>query len=76
MPAHAVAERSFVSLLVALAQVFCLDGDGGALMHLGAMSTIGTANLPNFRHILLNNGAHDSVGGQYVLGLVGLFAPL
>jgi phosphonopyruvate decarboxylase len=42
----------------------CIDGDGAALMHLGALAAIGNRKPRNFRHILLNNGAHDSVGGQ------------
>ncbi|MDR2772711.1 MAG: phosphonopyruvate decarboxylase, partial [Elusimicrobiota bacterium] len=42
----------------------CLDGDGSLLMHLGAMAAVGAKKLSNFRHILLNNCAHDSVGGQ------------
>ncbi len=46
------------------AQVVCLDGDGAALMHLGGMATIGTSDTGNLFHIVLNNGAHDSVGGQ------------
>jgi phosphonopyruvate decarboxylase len=44
--------------------ITCLDGDGAALMHLGAMAAIGERKPPNLRHIILNNGAHDSVGGQ------------
>jgi phosphonopyruvate decarboxylase len=46
-----------------------LDGDGALLMHMGALAAIGAAGPANFRHILLNNGAHDSVGGQPTLGL-------
>lgn len=45
-------------------QVVCLDGDGAALMHLGGMATIGTSATGDLFHIVLNNGAHDSVGGQ------------
>lgn len=45
-------------------QVFCLDGDGSVIMHMGAMATVGQSNLENFKHIVINNGAHDSVGGQ------------
>ena len=45
-------------------KVVCLDGDGAALMHLGGMTTIGTTDNGNLLHIVLNNGAHDSVGGQ------------
>jgi phosphonopyruvate decarboxylase len=46
-----------------------LDGDGALLMHMGALAAIGAAGPANFRHIILNNGAHDSVGGQATLGL-------
>jgi phosphonopyruvate decarboxylase len=45
-------------------QVTCIDGDGAALMHLGSMVAIGAQKPQNLRHIVLNNGAHDSVGGQ------------
>ena len=44
--------------------MFCLDGDGAVLMHMGAMATIGQQGPGNFKHIIFNNGAHDSVGGQ------------
>ena len=44
--------------------VVCLDGDGAILMHMGVMALIGNLKLKNFVHIVLNNGAHDSVGGQ------------
>ena len=44
-------------------RVICIDGDGAALMHMGAMATIGAAAPPNLVHILLNNEAHESVGG-------------
>ncbi|GHV79140.1 phosphonopyruvate decarboxylase [Spirochaetia bacterium] len=49
--------------------VTVLDGDGALLMHLGALAAIGQSKPQNFRHIILNNGAHDSVGGQPTLGL-------
>ncbi|XP_069132586.1 phosphonopyruvate decarboxylase-like isoform X1 [Argopecten irradians] len=45
-------------------QIYCLDGDGAALMHMGTMATIGHSDQTNFKHIIINNGAHDSVGGQ------------
>ncbi len=44
--------------------IFCIDGDGASLMHLGNMTTIGQSGSANLIHIVLNNGAHDSVGGQ------------
>ena len=45
-------------------RVICLDGDGSALMHMGAISIIGSLQPDNFVHVLLNNAAHESVGGQ------------
>jgi phosphonopyruvate decarboxylase len=45
-------------------RVVCLDGDGALLMHLGALAIVGEQSPPNLTHILLNNGTHDSVGGQ------------
>lgn len=44
--------------------VYCFDGDGAFLMHMGSMAITGTRNLPNFIHIVFNNGCHESVGGQ------------
>lgn len=44
--------------------VVCIDGDGSALMHLGALPIIGSLQPANFTHVLLNNAAHESVGGQ------------
>ena len=51
------------------ARVVCLDGDGAVLMHMGALATIGARRPANLRHIVLNNGAHDSVGGQPTVAL-------
>lgn len=48
--------------------VYCLDGDGAALMHLGGMALINSLKVDNFRHIVLNNGCHESVGGQKTVG--------
>ena len=45
-------------------KTICLDGDGSLLMHLGSLKTAGTFANKNFKYILLNNNAHDSVGGQ------------
>ena len=45
-------------------RVLCLDGDGSLLMHLGALAIIGDIKPANFVHVLLNNAAHESVGGQ------------
>ncbi len=48
--------------------VACIDGDGAALMHLGSMPIIGCSKVKNYIHFVLNNGAHDSVGGQPTVG--------
>jgi len=45
-------------------RVWCLDGDGAALMHMGAMAIIGANKPANLVHIVLNNEAHESVGGM------------
>jgi len=49
-------------------QVYCLDGDGSVIMHMGAMAIIGSSKPKNFKHIVFNNGCHDSVGGQPTCG--------
>ncbi len=48
--------------------VFCLDGDGSMLMHLGTLAVAGALDCPNLRYLLFNNGAHESVGGQATVG--------
>lgn len=62
-----------IALGIALEQrerrVICLDGDGAAIMHMGGMSTVGSLKPKNLVHIVFNNGAHDSVGGQPTVGL-------
>ena len=47
----------------------CLDGDGAALMHMGSLAISGQKKPKNLTHIILNNGAHASVGGQPTVGL-------
>lgn len=49
-------------------RVVCIDGDGSVLMHMGALPVIGGAKPCNFIHVLLNNAAHESVGGQPTVG--------
>lgn len=44
--------------------VYCFDGDGAALMHMGSLAISGQSKAENFVHIVFNNGVHDSVGGQ------------
>jgi phosphonopyruvate decarboxylase len=48
--------------------IYCYDGDGAALMHMGSMPIVGQSRATNFIHILFNNGVHDSVGGQPTVG--------
>ena len=48
--------------------VWVLDGDGALLMHLGSLAVIGEHASPRFKHIVLNNHVHDSVGGQPAAG--------
>jgi phosphonopyruvate decarboxylase len=49
-------------------QVFCIDGDGSVIMHMGSLAISGKRAPANFKHIVINNGAHDSVGGQKTVG--------
>jgi phosphonopyruvate decarboxylase len=49
-------------------KVFLLDGDGSLLMHMGSLAVAGTSSINNFNYILLNNGIHQSVGGQPTKG--------
>ena len=45
-------------------KVYCFDGDGSVLMHMGSLPINASKKAANFKHIVFNNGAHDSVGGQ------------
>ena len=45
-------------------EVWCFDGDGALLMHLGGLAVIAHHAPPNYFHVVFNNGVHDSVGGQ------------
>lgn len=50
-------------------QLVCIDGDGSVLMHQGMLAVIGSLAPQNLIHVVLNNGAHESVGGQPTVGL-------
>lgn len=67
-----MGHASQIALGVALGQsdrrVFCLDGDGALLMHMGSLALIGTSAPSQFVHVVLNNGCHESVGGQPTVG--------
>ncbi|MBP5284911.1 MAG: phosphonopyruvate decarboxylase [Kiritimatiellae bacterium] len=48
--------------------VYCLDGDGASIMQMGNMAIVGQSGCANLMHIVFNNAAHDSVGGQPTVG--------
>ena len=68
-----MGHASQIALGIALAQperrVWCFDGDGAAIMHLGSMAIVASKAPKNYIHVVFNNGAHDSVGGQPTVGL-------
>lgn len=45
-------------------KVWCVDGDGAVLMHMGSMAVLGANSPKNMVHIVINNGAHETVGGM------------
>lgn len=49
-------------------KVYCFDGDGASIMHMGNMAIVGSKHPENYVHVIFNNGAHDSVGGQPTVG--------
>lgn len=68
----AMGHTSSIAVGIALSQterlVVCLDGDAAAIMHMGALAIHGQLKLPNFLHVVMNNGVHESVGGQPSVG--------
>ena len=50
-------------------KVWCFDGDGATIMHMGSMAIVASKKPSNYIHVVFNNGAHDSVGGQPTVGL-------
>lgn len=67
-----MGHASQIALGIAKAQpkrpVICLDGDGASIMQMGNMAIVGQSGAANLMHIVLNNAAHDSVGGQPTVG--------
>ena len=65
-----MGHASMIALGIAMEKpdrrIWCLDGDGAALMHLGAMAVIGQRQPRNLVHVVINNGAHETVGGMPV----------
>ena len=68
-----MGHASQIALGIALAQphrkVWCFDGDGATLMHMGSMAIVAAKTPERYIHVVFNNGAHDSVGGQPTVGL-------
>lgn len=65
-----MGHASMIALAIALEKpdrrVWCLDGDGAALMHLGALPVIARRSPANMIHVVINNAAHETVGGMPV----------
>jgi phosphonopyruvate decarboxylase len=68
-----MGHASQIALGIALARqdrrVWCFDGDGASIMHMGSMAIVANKAPENYIHVVFNNGAHDSVGGQPTVGL-------
>ena len=75
-----MGHASSIALGLSLAQpgkrIWCLDGDGSAIMHLGTLAVIAGEKPKNLKHIVFNNRAHDSVGGQPTAAESFSFAPV
>lgn len=73
-----MGHASSIALGIALnkeSKIWCIDGDGAVLMHMGAMAVIGANKPHNVVHIVINNGAHETVGGMpTVAGSIDLVA--
>ena len=68
-----MGHASQIALGIAMAKqdrkVWCFDGDGASIMHMGSMAIVASKAPKNYIHVVFNNGAHDSVGGQPTVGL-------
>lgn len=74
-----MGHSSSIALGVALnkpdQRIWCIDGDGAVLMHMGSLAVIGANKPQNMIHVVINNGAHETVGGMpTVAGEIGLVA--
>lgn len=67
-----MGHSSSIALGVALnkpaQKIWCIDGDGAVLMHMGSMAVLGTNKPQNLVHVVINNGAHETVGGMPTVG--------
>jgi phosphonopyruvate decarboxylase len=59
---HALQIAAGIALARPGTMVVCVDGDGALIMHMGGLAT--SATMPNLLHVVMNNGTHESVGGQ------------
>lgn len=68
-----MGHASQIALGIAMAKphrnIWCFDGDGATIMHMGSMAIVAQKAPSNYVHVVFNNGAHDSVGGQPTVGL-------
>ncbi|ANT64602.1 phosphonopyruvate decarboxylase [Prosthecochloris sp. CIB 2401] len=65
---HALSIANGMALGSKNRHVICLDGDAAVIMHLGSLTTAGMVGYSNLLHVVLNNGVHESVGGQLSAG--------
>lgn len=61
---HALSIATGVALSQPGKNIYCIDGDGALIMHMGGLAISGQLAPSNLKYIVINNGAHDSVGGQ------------
>lgn len=66
---HASQIALGIAMTVTDRKVWCFDGDGATIMHMGSMAIVANKAPKNYVHVVFNNGAHDSVGGQPTVGL-------
>lgn len=63
-----MGHASSIALGIALQKpestVWCIDGDGAALMHMGSLAVNSVSGVKNMIHVIINNGAHETVGGM------------
>ena len=61
---HASSIALGIALQKPQKRIWCIDGDGACLMHMGAMAVIGSSSPANLIHVVINNEAHETVGGM------------
>ena len=65
---HASSIALGMNLALRGRKIVCIDGDGAFIMHMGAIAVIASHSRGNFKYIVINNGSHESVGGQPTVG--------